>query len=171
MRRPNPQYFALLDDRDSVIHVECLKAKHESSPPQVLERMRKRLRKEALRKSDEAWLVVDRDQWKEAQLAQLHMWSTEADNYGLALSNPKFEYWVLLHYEDGNGVSTSKQCSDRLKQYLPGYSKGVDARGLTPDMVRDAIRRARSRDNPPCQDWPRTVGTTVYRLVESILRA
>jgi len=67
--KTEPQYFATLDNRDSVIHVECLKSKHNSSPPQVLKRMQKRLKKEALRKSDEAWLVVDKDQWTDEQLA------------------------------------------------------------------------------------------------------
>jgi len=169
--KTEPQYFAIINNRDSVIHVECLKTKHNSSPPQVLERMQNRLKKEALRKSDEAWLVVDRDQWTEEQLAQLYKWSTSADNYGFALSNPKFEYWILLHFEDGNGVANSQQCSTRLKQYLPDYDKGIDIRKITPEMIADAVRRAKARDNPPCQDWPRTLGTTVYKLVENIQQA
>ena len=169
--KTEPQYFAILDNRDSVIHVECLKTKHNSSPPQVLKRMQKRLKKEALRKSDEAWLVVDKDQWTDEQLAQLHGWSLEEENYGFALTNPKFEYWILLHFEDGNGVANSQQCSTRLKQYLPDYDKGIDTRKITPEMIVDAVRRAKTRDNPPCQDWPRALGTTVYKLVESIQQA
>lgn len=34
-----PQYFALLNDLHTVIHVTCLKDKNNSSPPQVLKRM------------------------------------------------------------------------------------------------------------------------------------
>ncbi len=170
--KTEPQYFAILDNRNSVIHVQCLRTKHHSSPPQVLKRMQARLEKESLRKSDEAWLVVDRDQWTEEQLTQLHIWSMGAVNYGFALSNPKFEFWILLHFEDGSGVSNSQQCSDRLKQFLPGYDKGIDADKLTPAMIANAIRRARGRDIPPCEDWPRNAaGTTVYRLVENILKA
>ena len=168
--KTEPQYFAILNDHHSVIHVDCIKSKHHSSPLQVLKRMEDRLKRETLKNSDEAWLVVDKDQWQDEQLAQLHTWSQDADNYGFALSNPKFEYWLLLHFEDGTNIDSSSECSSRLKRYLPAYDKGLDARNITPDMIEDAIRRAKARDNPPCGDWPRTFGsTTVYKLVENIL--
>lgn len=89
----------------------------------------------------------------------------------LALSNPKFEYWLLLHFEDGDGIASPRDCSERLKRRLPGYEKGIDARKITRDRIDVAIRRARQRDNPPCADWPHVLGgTTVYRLVENILQ-
>ena len=34
---------------------------------------------EALKSSDEAWLVVDKDQWTEEQLTQLHQWSLQRE--------------------------------------------------------------------------------------------
>jgi len=133
--------------------------------------MEDHLRQEELRSSDEAWLVVDKDQWTDEQLDQLRAWAQARDNYGFALSNPKFEYWLLLHFEDGTGIASSRDCSDRLNRHLPDYDKGIDARKITRDRIDEAIRRARLRDNPPCVDWPRALGgTTVYKLVENILR-
>ena len=168
--KTEPQYFAILNNQNSVIHVDCLKSKHRSSPPQVLNHMRDRLNQKILKNSDEAWLVVDKDQWTDEQLAQLHTWSQDADNYGFALSNPKFEYWLLLHFEGGAKISSPNECSARLKNHLPAYDKSLDVRKITPDMIEDAIHRAKARDNPPCVDWPRTFGsTTVYKLVENIL--
>ncbi|MCF6178109.1 MAG: hypothetical protein L3J63_01800 [Geopsychrobacter sp.] len=35
--------------------------------------------------------------------------------------------------------------------------------------VPEAVERASRRDTPPCADWPRTTGTTVYRLVQSLM--
>lgn len=170
--KTEPQYFAALDCQRAVVKVECLKGKHQSAPPRVLQRMKRRLGKENLRSSDEAWLVVDKDQWTDEQLEQLHGWSKCADNYGFALSNPNFEYWVLLHFEDGIGISTSRDCIDRLTLHLPDYDKGISHRKITRAMIDDAIRRAKARDNPPCVDWPRNAsGTTVYKLVEKILQA
>lgn len=124
--KTEPQYFAIFNNQQSVIRVNCLKGKRDSSPPQVLRRMEDHLKKEALKKSDEAWLVVDK--WTNEQLAQLNGWSQAADNYGFALSNPKFEYWLLLHFEDGTGIASSQDCSDRLKRHLPDYDKGIDPR-------------------------------------------
>lgn len=168
--KTEPQYFDMLNNRSPVIHVVCLKS-NPSSPLHVLKRMKDRLKQEPLKNADEAWLVVDKDQWNDEQLAQLHAWSQDADNYGLALSNPKFEYWLLLHFEDGTNIGSPSACSARLKRHLPNYDKGLDHRKITHAMIEKAIRRAKGRDNPPCADWPRTFGsTTVYKLVENILR-
>lgn len=169
--KTEPQYFAIFNDQNSVIRVNCLKGRHDSSPPRVLARMEKHLKKERLKKSDEAWLVVDKDQWTHEQLSQLHQWSQHANIYGFALSNPKFEFWLLLHFDDGGGVSSSQICSQKLKRYLPDYDKRIDIRKISDSMITDAIRRAKQRDNPPCNDWPRTTGTTVYKLIENILKS
>lgn len=170
--KTEPQYFSIFNTQHSVIRVNCLKGNHDSSPPQVLKRMKEFLAQETLKRSDEAWLVVDKDKWTEDQLSQLYAWAQSEDNYGLALSNPKFEYWLLLHFEDGTNIGSSRDCSERLKQYLPGYDKGIDVRKFNQGMVDDAIRRAKERDNPPSQDWPRILGsTTVYILVEKIRQA
>jgi len=165
------QYFEIFKDQNLVVHIELLKKKGDSAPPQVLKRMRKYLKREDLKSSDEAWLVVDKDQWTDEQLLQLHKWAQEADNYGFALSNPKFEFWLLLHFEDGDGANNSKTCSQRLERHMPGYDKGIDVRGISDDMIKEAVERAKKRDTPACHDWPRNTGTTVYRLVESILKS
>lgn len=168
--KTEPQYFAIFNDQNSVIRVKCVRGKHRSSPPQVLKRMEDYLKQESLLASDEAWLVVDNDNWTDRQLAQLHGWSESENRNGLALSNPKFEYWLLLHFEDGAGIRTSRACSERLKRYVPNYAKGIDRRDFTKPRICDAVRRAETRDNPRCRDWPRGVGTTVYRLVAKLLR-
>ncbi|MBF0461739.1 MAG: RloB domain-containing protein [Magnetococcales bacterium] len=166
-----PQYFALFDDQQSVIHVNCLKGGHDSSPPQVLQRMENHLKQAGLKSSDEAWLVVDKDQWTDAQLGTLYTWAGGHKNYDVALSNPQFEYWLLLHFEDGTGIASALDCTNRLKRHLPGYNKGIDVRKINREQIDEAIRRARQRDTPPCVDWPRALGgTTVYKLVENILR-
>ena len=170
--KTEPSYFSIFTDDASVVCVSCLKGKHDSSPPQVLRRMTEYLESKGLKSSDEAWLVVDMDQWSEEQLMQLHQWSTQKANYGFALSNPKFEYWLLLHFEEGAGVRSARDCMDRLKRWMPHYDKGINARQITPEQIENAMRRAKSRDHPPCEDWPRRFGqTTIYRLIENILSA
>lgn len=170
--KTEPHYFAIFNGQQSVIMVKCLKGRNDSAPRHVLKRMEQYLRQQTLRAADEAWLVVDRDQWTDEQLAQLHSWTQEHANYGLALSNPNFEYWLLLHFEDGTGMKSIQDCIDRLKRYLPDYDKDIDARKITRQGIEEAVRRARLRDNPPCPDWPRAFGgSTVYRLIENILRA
>jgi RloB-like protein len=137
----------------------------------VLERIRSFVRTEDLRKSDEVWAVVDRDSWEEDHLKALYAWSQEKTQYGFALSNPKFEYWLLLHFQDTNKVSTASDCDQKIMKRLPGYDKHISSQHFSMDSVRKAVERAKRRDTPPCPDWPRKPGTTVYRLVQKILEA
>lgn len=164
-----PQYFALLDDQDAAIRVKCLESKSNSDPSHVLKRMKKFLKTESLQGTDEAWLVVDRDSWPETTLDELWKWSTEKAHRGFALSNPCFEYWLLLHFEDGSGLSSRSEVITHLKRHFPDYDKAVGRRAILKAKIEAAVSRARGRDVPPCATWPRTFGvTTVYRLVEKI---
>jgi hypothetical protein len=164
------EYFQLLND-ESIIHIKCLRNRSNLTPKDALLRVREYVRNEPLRKHDEAWVVVDKDSWEEEHLDELHNWAQSRSNYGFALSNPKFEYWLLLHFEDAKGVVTSEQCSKQLAKYQPEFGKHVDARKFTNERIKAATDRAKKRDNPPCTDWPRKTGTTVYKLVEKILES
>jgi len=169
--KTEPTYFTSLTGAASVVHVKTLEGQSRSAPHQVLKRMKDYLDRERLQPSDEAWLVVDQDRWTDDQLTKLHQWSLQATNHGFALSNPKFEYWLLLHFEDGSGIASSKDCTNRLKRWIPDYDKGIDTRKIALAQIKQAIRRAQKRDHPRCTDWPRTMGaTTVYRLVVGCCR-
>ena len=165
------QYFNFIENLQSQFKLRCITVKKKSAPVYILKAMKRHLRENEIKSTDEAWIVVDKDNWHDEQLNQLNNWAKTDNNFGFALSNPKFEYWLLLHFEDGTGIGTSKDCTDRLKRYMPNYDKGIDANKLSREMIGDAIKRASQRDNPPCIDWPRRIGaTTVYRLVQNVLR-
>jgi len=160
--KTEPIYFSMFGNRQ-VIRVKCLPGTNNSSPLGVLKRMRDYLRQEDLQKTDEAWLVVDKDHWTEAQLERLAEWSEEATQHYFALSNPKFEYWLLLHFEDGKGISSSVQCSEYLKKHLPNYDKCFDPRNITRQMINAAISRAKDRDHSTSGSCHQTVECeTVY---------
>ncbi len=171
-KKTEPEYFSIFNNEQSIIRVKCLKSSHDTAPPQVLKRMKNFLKQEQLKTSDEAWLVVDKDLWTDEQLNQLLAWAQTHTNYGFALSNPSFEFWLLLHFEDGTGIGSTQDCIDRLKRHLPRYNKKIDTHKITRNRIEEAVCRAKKRDNPPCVDWPRTPGgTTVYRLVEKMTAA
>jgi hypothetical protein len=163
-----PQYFNMFNNDTTVLHVKVVH-NGASDPGNVLKEMKKHLKKYDLEKNDQAWLVIDKDQWQETQISPLYTWSTTDEKYGFALSNPKFEYWLLLHFEEPSGISSSRNCSDKLNRHLPGYDKKIDDRKLRPSILT-AIDRARRQNSPPCRDWPRRTGTTIYRLVEELIK-
>jgi hypothetical protein len=160
------EYFIMFNTDSTVLHVKVLKGT-ASDPGNVLKQMRRFLKDNPLQSRDHAWLVIDKDRWLDSQIQPLFDWSQTNSKYGFALSNPKFEYWLLLHFEDATSIRSSRNCSERLERYLPGYDKQIDPAKLYPH-IEDAINRAERRDTPPCRDWPRTTGTTVYRLIKKL---
>jgi hypothetical protein len=141
--------------------------KGDSSPKQVLDRAIGWVKKNPIKDDDEIWLVIDHDGRPEYLLDGLH---TSCSNCGvhLAVSNPQFEYWLLLHFEDGKKIKNRDDCINRLRQHMPSYDKvNFNVDKLKPG-IREAIRRAKEKDADQCS-WPTCNGTTVYRLVEKIL--
>ncbi len=165
------EYFQMFNTGRSILRVKCIEKKStKSAPYYVLKQIKAFLKNESFRNSDEAWLVVDKDNWTDSQLSELFQWTKGAKNYGFALSNPQFEYWLLLHFEDGNGIRTPKHCTERLEIYYPNYNKGIDRKLFPISNINAAIQRAKARDNPPCTNWPQIFGcTTVYKLVQKLI--
>jgi len=166
--RTEPIYFDMFNSLQATIHVKLLPAKkHDTSPPQVLKRAEEFVKEKGLRKKDEVWLVMDRDQWTDEQLHGVCL-GCRASAFNLAVSNPQFEYRLLLHFEDGGGVSGSRDCTRRLTRHLPNFKKTyLEIQKIEPG-IPDAIHRAEAKDTPACKDWPRTNGSTVYRLVKKL---
>lgn len=166
------QYFGHLKIFEGASNncIKCLQHRYKSSPSHVLKRMQKYIKEFSLKETDEVWLVVDKDQWTSEQLIPLYNWSLSADNYGFAISNPKFEYWLLLHFENGIDVNSSQECSDRLAQYFPEYEKHINTRKISLDRINQAIKHAKARNDPSQPGWSCAMSaTTVYKLVEKIL--
>jgi hypothetical protein len=165
------QYFNMFNSVDSIIQIECINKNNRSSPKEVLKAIRKCLTKINLKKDDEAWLVIDKDQWLDEHIQELCEWSKEKDNYHFALSNPCFEYWLLLHFENPSGYITKKTCNRRLKRYLPDYDKNIPVNKFVDDNIETAISRAETQLSSLQGDWPTTTGTTVYKLIKNICQA
>ncbi len=168
--KTEPQYFAILNHPHSIVQVKCLKRQSsKSSPIQVLKAMQDFLQKESLKKTDEAWIVVDKDEWTDDQFKELFLWAKTRNNHGFALSNPNFEYWLLLHFEDGKGIVSPQECLARLKRHLPNYKKDIDSKKFTPELIAKAISRAKQRDTHRPDEFPQIWSTTVYKLIERII--
>ena len=165
------QYFNMFNSDDSIIQIECINKKNRSSPKEVLKAIKKCLTKIDLKQDDEAWLIIDKDQWPYEYITDLFEWSKEKENYYFALSNPCFEYWLLLHFEKPSGKITQKSCGVKLKRYLPDYDKNIPANKFSDENIETAISRAETQLSSLQGDWPTTTGTTVYRLIKHIKQA
>ncbi len=116
-RRTEPQYFRILNNFAEAARTHSLNfSSTKVAPENLLNRINKYLKDNTLGENDETWIIVDRDNWPEDQLLKIHNWSQKAHSRGLALSNPKFEYWLLLHFEEGLRIRSATQIETRLQK-------------------------------------------------------
>lgn len=94
--------------------------------------------------------------------------------YELYLSNPSFEYWLVLHFIDVKKYVTQDDLEDTLsgsKCFRCKYVKGSEAsRHIDENTIDDAVKRAESNensvDNEKCvRNNP---GTTLHKLIREL---
>jgi len=122
---------------------------------------------------DEVWCVFDVDENEE----KIHDAVEKASESGIdiALSNPCFEIWFLLHFKFRDTRLTCDDAIEELKEYIPNYSKNQDIFFDIIDMREDAISHAkklnevhRERDNE-LYSPDSNPSSQVFKLVEFIL--
>jgi len=139
-----------------------------SSPESVLNRLRAFKKEFQLSSSDRLWLAIDRDRWKEKNL---HIISANSRKMGagLAVSNPCFELWLYLHFEEwAEGCVSSGEIEKELRALLGSYNKSAPPIELLSGKIGDASRRAEEMDLNQSLRWPENPGSHVYRLVKEI---
>ncbi len=115
---------------------------------------------------DSVWCVFDVDDHPNVPNAK----QTARDNdIELAISNPCFELWLLLHFRDSPGMQHRAKIQQMLLNYVPDYNKRVD---FTAYLARypQAVERAERMDKQA--DGARDAGcnptTGVYKLTTAI---
>lgn len=171
------------------VHVHILERsvdeQNNSSPEHVLKQLNDYKNQYELEADDELWLVADKDRWTEAMLSRVATECSQEVAMHMALSNPCFELWLLLHIEDAASLPPEEQkqwmenrrksknadpyLKVRLRKNMGAYHESsYDALALIAH-VEDAIERARALDKNPNDRWPQTLGTRVYLLAESVM--
>lgn len=173
--RTECDYFSMFSS--TYVHVVPVASREGNSPRKVLAALKAEASRVPLREGDYLWVVVDRDQWPDEEIELCRKWAEDSKESpgqykGFSLSNPKFEFWLLLHFEDGARHTTSKACVEALRVYLPEYKKSLVRSDFSEAGVSAAIQRAKVLlGNADPSDWPRETGkTTVFTLCEAIRR-
>jgi hypothetical protein len=125
----------------------------------------KRERDENLR-WDQVWAVFDMDDHPNVDDAK----QLAIDNdISLAVSNPCFELWAVLHFVDQRAHIERGKLRAELKKHLPAYDKELDFATVHVGYD-DAIQRAQSLDKSAAQTGrPGGNPTTgIYLLTEMI---
>lgn len=183
------QYFDSLSEitADSIIKIDRLIRSDEhdtkSHPKHVFKLLEERIEvwKEYGVESNELWMVVDRDKQNvsEAQLKEI-IYSCNEKGFNLALSNPTFELWLLLHitniehYNKNDLLNNIKVNKNRrfIEKELSDLNDGYNKNKLNFDDfahgIKNAIKRARELeiDNKLLIS---NLGTSVCCLIEKLV--
>lgn len=120
-------------------------------------------------KYDETWCVFDRDDHERFDDAC----QMASDNgFGLAVSNPSFELWLLLHFRENPGAQHRDRIKELLADEVANYDKKVDFSSFAKGL-RDAGARAKRIDDHAREDGEDLLAnpsTSVYVLVGSMLK-
>lgn len=127
---------------------------------------------------DLAFAVFDADLWgtRGKQIQQAINYA-EKQEIKVILSNPCFEVWFVLHFEDGRApYDSSDKVIDKLKQYVPDYEKSRDMFEVLQGNMEKAISRAEQlrryhEDNDTVKLSEQNPMTDVDRLVKLLCDA
>lgn len=164
-------YFTIFNGEDfrKNVRVQVLPTrKGDSSPEAVVNRLREYIRKYGVKADDELWVVVDVDSWGNQKLDQLCRGCTRI-SANVAVSNPCFELWLVLHQDNPRTPPVKADCERELERFLGSYSHAKYNPDKLVPHIRSAIKHAKRLDRNPQEEWPRETGTRVYKLVENLL--
>lgn len=80
---------------------------------------KRRAKGDTFKDFDEVWCVFDVD----GDIKTTKLACQEARGLGLAVSNPCFELWALLHFQPQTAELSTAQARAQLQRQLPGYKK------------------------------------------------
>ena len=147
------------------IYKECHGGEH---PKNIIQTVYKKYERD-WENFDKIWLIFDDDGRKNIDAA-----IREARHKGisLALSNPCFELWYLLHFIDHQQYRNQRSVIKLLRQHLPNYKKTESFYASVATKQSMAIDRAKhlqqvhSANGKPVHFNP---STTMFELVEFFL--
>ena len=165
-RETEKRYFSLF--RDTRVQVKVLPTgeDHRSAPQDVINRLHLFREEYQIGEGDELWLMVDVDRWpKLGEIAG----EAKQYRYGLAISNPCFEVWLLCHWQDPPlNATVCAPIESALRAALGSYSKSKLDLAQFAEKIHAATQRASALDLNPGDLWPQVVGSHVYRVAQSI---
>lgn len=170
---------------EDIIYLHLLKRSKtdtKSAPNHVFNKLKKEAKDEYnLSPEDELWMIIDKDRWK--NIPTIVELCKKQGNMHVAVSNPCFEFWILLHIknietlteqESQDLIANSKVSSKKryIDFYLGnlldgGYNKTNPRPERYLDKVDHAIEQAEKLNNKK-EDFPLSLGSHVYKIMKKI---
>lgn len=177
----------LFNDNGLIEIISLKRPVNRGSDPISVKKLLQEAKKEyRFKDTDEFWLIIDRDDWEEMHnhnFDKLVADCKKENNFFLAMSNPCFEIWLILHLKDirefnddekqrlivNDKISNSKNYIDKVLSEIQGrgYNKRPNPAVFFP-LIKTAVNRAKELDGEN-EDYPKQLGTHIYKLVEKLM--
>ena len=184
------QYFAALKDskkfNNDLIYLHLLtrkKSDTNSAPKHVFNKLKKEAKEEFnFADNDELWMIIDTDQWK--NIPEIIGECEKLNNMYVAVSNPCFEFWLLLHIKDITEYSKEEQekilanakvsknrtyIEKKIIEIIGSHNKSKLQSSKYLPYVNDAINRARGLSDSS-EKFPTELGSDVFKIVEKLIK-
>jgi hypothetical protein len=150
-QKTEPQYFKGIRQhkRLRTLQVTIVDASGKTNPISIINRAiaeRQTLKADkGWETGDSVWAVFDGDEHRhqDPQNWQTAIAKTKTQKINLAITNPSFEFWYLIHFQDAFSQMNADTALKQLRKHLTHYTK---AQTLFPDPLLartpDAIQRA-----------------------------
>jgi hypothetical protein len=170
-----PSYFAGLRREQQIRLLQVVVDDAGGTPKSLVERAvtekkdaarRAKSEKDENLKFDEIWCVFDID---EHPLILEAKEQARAHGISLAISNPCFELWLLLHFAEQRAWIHRHSVQSACRKYLKDYEKEVpfeQLRGLLDDALRRAEQLESWQVNRGCQG--ENPSTDMHKLVHRL---
>ena len=175
------QYFRFFDHERVVVTV-LPSSDGCSNPASVVQKLTEYARDFQLGDEDQLWALIDTDHWiqpnhKKGLLDAIN--DARHRGFRVAMSNPCFDLWLLLHHEDiakGTAFEDCKAVGTRIRELKGEFNKtNLKAEHYPAAQVIVAITRARAMESNPDEVavdfWPEATGTRVYLLMQELKHA
>jgi hypothetical protein len=171
-----PKYFAgwRHETRNTLVTIEIV---GEGVGPKVLvERAVEKKRaaeaearrsRDAFARYEEVWCVFDVDQ--HGLIAEARQ-QAAANGLRVCISNPCFEIWLLLHYQDHRQFIERHQAAHAFREYVPHYVKEVPFQLIRPNYEEAVNRAAALRAWQQAQGCPGRNPCTDVDMLTELLR-
>jgi len=188
-----PEYFKTIKNRlnfNQLIEIKVIdrdKNDTKSAPKYIMNNMKEYIELlgiELSKDADEAWIVIDRDsQNNPIKVLKEIILECKKNDYNLALTNPLFELWLLMHIEDitkydkdilkkNEKVNSKKRFLDKelSNKLKAGYNKKRFNKNIvTKENIKFAIKQSENLETN-LEKILYDVGTTLSLLLNKIIK-
>jgi hypothetical protein len=125
------------------------------------------------KRGDEIWIILDHDEQCHfpEQFEALGAWEKAKGHRHVAISTPRFEYWLLWHVEE-KPTKKNALSDDYVQKLIPNFKalpQGTPS--ITEERIMMAMKRANASSRIPNCENPGVLGSGLGRLVERLLQS